>query len=97
MPVACDCCARTEFCRCGRERCSRCKKCRVHCDDYTFEAQTPAINPNIPRCRGCNAQIRWIKTPKGKTMPQNLDGSPHWSTCPNAKDFHKKNRAQQNS
>jgi len=42
------------------------------------------------KCRGCGAAIEWWDTPKGKLMPLD-EGTlePHWSTCPNAKDFKK--------
>lgn len=47
---------------------------------YEFESKT--------RCRGCGAEIEFWLTPNGKHIP--LDPGtlePHWSTCPNAKDF----------
>lgn len=43
---------------------------------------------NKSRCRGCNSEIEWWITPKGKKMP--LDPGtmePHWGTCPQAQDF----------
>ena len=53
-------------------------------------------------CQGCGADIVWLKTNKGKNMP--VDASsyngeklyehgkhvPHWSTCPKADKFRKK-------
>lgn len=47
---------------------------------------------NDSRCRGCNYPIEWWLTPRGKKMPFNVsqvDGeiTPHWHTCPKAKDF----------
>ncbi len=45
---------------------------------------------NKGHCRGCNADIEWWLTPKGRHIP--LDAGtlePHWSTCPKAKDFRK--------
>ena len=43
-------------------------------------------------CRGkdCSKKIEWWLTPKDKWMP--LDPGtmePHWTTCPNQKDFRK--------
>lgn len=38
-------------------------------------------------CRGCNAAIYWVLTEKGKRMPVDPDGTPHWATCPAAKRF----------
>lgn len=39
------------------------------------------------KCKGCAATIYWVKTPAGKNMPVDADGTPHWSSCPKAKDF----------
>lgn len=41
----------------------------------------------VGACRGCAAAIAWITTPAGKAMPVDPDGTPHWATCPKAKDF----------
>ena len=41
------------------------------------------------KCKGCGAKIFWIKTQKGKYMPVDPDGTPHWATCPVANDFKK--------
>lgn len=36
-------------------------------------------------CRSCKAQIAWAPLPKtGKPHPWNLDGTSHFSTCPDA-------------
>jgi hypothetical protein len=58
---------------------------------------------NEARCRGCEALIEWWITPNGKKMPMSVKAIrerdspiapvkewqriPHWSDCPNAKDF----------
>ena len=50
--------------------------------------QAGYVYENKGKCRGCGADIEWWRTPKGKAMP--LDAGtlePHWSTCPNAKEF----------
>ena len=39
------------------------------------------------QCRGCGALIYWIKTKKGKNMPVDADGQPHWATCEKADTF----------
>ena len=53
------------------------------------------------KCKGCGAEILWIKTKAGKIMPCNTDKTtivtaqgetiighvPHWATCPKSKDF----------
>lgn len=48
------------------------------------------VYDNSSRCRACKAEIAWYRTPKGKMIPLD-EGTlePHWSTCPNAKDFRK--------
>ncbi len=49
---------------------------------YTFEDKT--------KCRSCHAEIEFWLTPKGRHMPLNAGTlEPHWSTCPNAKEFRK--------
>lgn len=54
---------------------------------------------NDSACRGCQAPIEWWITPAGKKMPMTVKATgtllkasgdvrvPHWSDCPNAKDF----------
>jgi|GEM_PF-1921877 len=40
------------------------------------------------QCKGCGEDIEWWTTPRGKKMPCDVGtATPHWSTCPNAKDF----------
>ena len=41
-------------------------------------------------CKGCSADIYWIRTKNGKWMPVDADGTPHWATCPDRKKFGKK-------
>ena len=55
----------------------------------------------MPKCKGCQAEIIWIKTVNGKNMPCNAEKTtivteggetivghiPHWSTCPQFKNF----------
>ena len=33
------------------------------------------------KCRGCNATIYWVVTPRGRNMPVNPDGTSHWESC----------------
>ena len=44
------------------------------------------------RCNGlnCRKEIAWYRTPAGKRIPLD-EGTlePHWSTCPDAKEFRK--------
>ena len=45
---------------------------------------------NTGRCKACDAEIAWYRTPKGKYIPLDEgDLTPHWGTCPNADDFRK--------
>jgi hypothetical protein len=57
-------------------------------------------------CKGCGAKIDWFITPKGRKMPMSVievrktqsglspvvgyKRVPHWTDCPNAKDFRRK-------
>jgi len=44
------------------------------------------------RCRGvrCDADIEWWWTPRGKHLPFNADGEPHWATCVDERQFRTK-------
>lgn len=34
-----------------------------------------------PSCRECGAGIKWGQSPKGRPMPLDVDGAPHWIAC----------------
>lgn len=72
----------------------------VHTPEPKQPAKTAKTRPtlyfDIPagakpaKCKGCGADIFWIKTDKGKSMPVDPeDGQAHWGTCPQAKQFGK--------
>ena len=59
----------------------------------------------MPKCKGCDAEIIWVKTQKGKSTPLDqkeitiyVTGTQsivkghqsHWATCPKAESFKKK-------
>lgn len=50
---------------------------------------------NHAKCRGCEAEVEWYETPRGKKMPFDLmpeGNSPaatHFTTCPEADTFRK--------
>jgi len=46
----------------------------------------------VGRCRGtrCQAELRWYWTPKGRRIPLNADGTAHWATCVDERQFRKK-------
>lgn len=46
---------------------------------------------NVSECTGadCKRVVVWVQGKTGK-MILDPDGTPHWATCPNAKDFRKK-------
>lgn len=58
----------------------------------------------MARCKGCNADIIWIKTTNDKIMPCNAEKTtivttqgeiiighvPHWVTCPKSQNFKEK-------
>lgn len=39
------------------------------------------------QCKGCNAEIYWVKHINGKNAPYTPEGLNHFSTCPRAADF----------
>ena len=58
----------------------------------------------MPKCKGCGADILWIKTKKNKSTPVDAQEitiyvtgtqsvvrghQPHWATCPKADNFRK--------
>lgn len=43
------------------------------------------------KCRSCGAEIYWVKTDKGKSMPINADlKKSHFATCPEHKQWRKR-------
>lgn len=46
----------------------------------------------IRRCRSehCRAQVLWARTPAGRMMPLDRDGSSHFATCPDAARFRRR-------
>jgi hypothetical protein len=57
----------------------------------TVQARLLALLKHVGRpgtCRGCPERVIWVfHIHTGKWTPYNQDGSPHWSTCPKAKEF----------
>ena len=43
-------------------------------------------------CGKCGAPIEWQMTIQGNWTPQNLDGTPHWATCPHAAEFRRRRK-----
>lgn len=39
------------------------------------------------RCRGCRADVLWVRHASGKIAPYDLNGEPHFATCPKADEF----------
>ena len=74
---------------------------KEHGDTKPYQREYPveiSLSPEFDtegcdKCMGCGAEIRWEKTSANKWTPVNLDGTPHWGTCPKAKDF-KKSKAR---
>lgn len=61
-------------------------------DPETLQTRPPAQHV---RCKDpeCGALIHFERNEKtGRMMPLNLDGTPHWATCPGAKGFRKQRR-----
>ena len=53
-------------------------------ENYRFEIPEGTVPA---KCRGCGAQIWWVKTKNDKNVPCNEDGSSHFSSCPQADKF----------
>ena len=49
----------------------------------------------MSRCKSCQALISWGKTANGKATPINEDGSPHWGTCPQRREWRKDTARQE--
>lgn len=64
--------------------CSRCKEPFKSC--LCEPAKCGRGDPDI----GCGADIWFVKTPRGKSMPLNRDGTSHHVTCPRVDDFREK-------
>ena len=47
---------------------------------------------NASECRGCKAGIWWIVSRLGKRTPINSDGTKHWDSCPQAREFKMRQR-----
>lgn len=46
------------------------------------------------RCRSCQAPIRFERTAASKLTPVNPDGTPHWATCPQRREWRKSTPTQ---
>jgi len=45
------------------------------------------------KCRGCHADIWWLRTKTGQLAPFNTEGVSHFSDCPKADVFRRKSSA----
>jgi hypothetical protein len=41
----------------------------------------------MAQCRSCHVAITWELTANGRRTPVNLDGTPHWATCPDRQQW----------
>lgn len=58
-----------------------------------FSAEVNEGSGSGDNCRSCGAVIFWDKHPKtGRPHPFNADGTSHFATCPNAKEWRGKKR-----
>ena len=69
----------------ANDLCSACVATKKPGPVYPIPPGTPAR-----QCKGCPAQIYWIRTEAGRVMPVNADGISHFVTCPSAAGFRKK-------
>jgi hypothetical protein len=57
---------------------------------YVRSIQTLVTNVGEEgNCRSCGAPIWWIKHRNGRTGIYNIDGTSHFSTCPDAQNHRK--------
>ena len=42
---------------------------------------------DLGKCRGCDAEIWWVKHKSGKAAPYQSDGAIHFTSCPQANRF----------
>jgi hypothetical protein len=54
-----------------------------------FSALVRVMGKDWQPCRSCSAQIVFLPTAAGKSMPIDIDLRPHFATCPGA-DAHRK-------
>lgn len=54
----------------------------------TVRYPIPPSAPAVP-CKGagCAARIHFIPMPSGRNMPVDVDGTPHWASCPASEQF----------
>lgn len=43
----------------------------------------------MTQCRKCGEEIIWKLTERDRWTPENTNGTPHWTTCPEAATFRK--------
>jgi hypothetical protein len=48
-----------------------------------------AIGADPGQCKGCPAPVLWVRHANGKLTPYDRDGTNHFITCPNARQFKK--------
>lgn len=49
---------------------------------------------NQARCRSCSAEVMWCITPAGRRAPVDRDGTSHFATCPQGREWSRKGRAR---
>lgn len=47
----------------------------------------PGARTSSCRSKRCGQPIYWVRTRRNRKMPVNLDGTPHWSSCPDSETF----------
>jgi hypothetical protein len=72
-----------------------CEDCRLPHNDteYCIDAQKAAMLALLNQignkgvCRGCGAEIYWVRHKNGKATPYTPAGMNHFLDCPKAKEF----------
>jgi hypothetical protein len=53
-------------------------------------AEPPAEGEKVASCRSCGAEVMWVLTKAGRRAPINRDGTSHFSNCPQADSWRRK-------
>ena len=56
-----------------------------------MENRIRRLGADIVKCSKCGAEMIWIKSKTGKSLPVRLNLINHFADCPNAEEFRNKN------
>jgi hypothetical protein len=61
-------------------------------EQKTKHLETEQTYPGV--CRGCRAEIVWLRQRNNRMHPYNPDGTSHFATCPKADEFRTNKQAR---